>query len=368
MLSKHFHWTFSLSGALVCAGVLLTAATAHAADPDRSAIIRKGLHYLTAAQAEDGSFSARVGVGPTAMAVLAMLRNGQAVNDPTVAKGLAYLEKAVQANGGIYQANSRVPNYETCVALLCLKEANKDGRYDEKIKKADGYVRSVQWSDKDSSDFNYGGAGYRPGSKSRPDLSNTSSMIDALRAAGTPEDEEALKRAAIFVSRCQNLETEHNTTPLAAKVNDGGFYYALTVDQRGNSGGPQGGLRSYGSMTYSGLKSLLYAGVAKDDPRVKAAVAWIQKHYDLKNNPGMGEAGLYYYYHTFAKALDALGQSELEDGKGAKHDWRSELTAELANRQKSNGSWVNSNEQWMENDPNLATSFALLALSYCEKQ
>ncbi len=49
----------------------------------------------------------------------------------------------------------------------------------------------------------------------------------------------------------------------------------------------------------------------------------------------MGDAGLYYYYHTFAKALDAFGIDEIEDAKGVKHDWRRELTEELARRQKA---------------------------------
>jgi squalene-hopene/tetraprenyl-beta-curcumene cyclase len=80
----------------------------------------------------------------------------------------------------------------------------------------------------------------------------------------------------------------------------------------------------------------------------------------------MGEKGLYYYYHTFAKALDALGIDELEDAKGVRHDWRHDLIEELARRQKPDGSWVNADNMWMEGDPNLSTAFALLALSYCQ--
>jgi squalene-hopene/tetraprenyl-beta-curcumene cyclase len=98
---------------------------------------------------------------------------------------------------------------------------------------------------------------------------------------------------------------------------------------------------------------------------VKAAVAWIRKHYDVKSNPGQGDAGLYYYYHTFAKALDVLGEDRIEDAAGVKHDWRRELTEELARRQQADGSWVNTNTRWGEGDANLATSFAVLALSYC---
>ena len=97
-------------------------------------------------------------------------------------------------------------------------------------------------------------------------------------------------------------------------------------------------------------------------PRIKAAVAWIRSNYDLKSNPGMGDAGLYYYYHVFAKTLDTLGGWSFEDIAGVSHDWRSELAEELARSQRDNGSWVNSNNRWMEGDPNLATAYAPFAL------
>jgi squalene-hopene/tetraprenyl-beta-curcumene cyclase len=80
----------------------------------------------------------------------------------------------------------------------------------------------------------------------------------------------------------------------------------------------------------------------------------------------MGPQGLYYYYHTFAKALDALGQDIFVDADGKKHDWRRELAEELAKRQRPDGSWVNENNRWLEGDPNLVTGYALLALSYCK--
>ena len=221
--------------------------------------------------------------------------------------------------------------------------------------------------DKDPSDFNYGGATY--GGKGRPDLSNTTFLIEALRASGAGADDEALKKALLFVSRCQNLETEHNTTPFAAKNPDGGFYYTCAADGASAADKlPGGGLRSYGSMTYAGLKSMIFAGVGPDDPRVQAATTWIRKNYDLKSNPGLGTAGLYYYYHLFAKALDALKLDVIEDEAGVKHHWRSELIAELARRQQPDGSWVNDNQRWMETDPNLVTGFALMTLSYCRPE
>jgi squalene-hopene/tetraprenyl-beta-curcumene cyclase len=80
----------------------------------------------------------------------------------------------------------------------------------------------------------------------------------------------------------------------------------------------------------------------------------------------MGRSGLYYYYHTFAKALAAIGEAELKDDKGAAHDWRQELVEALAARQQPNGSWVNEDQRWLEGDANLVTGYALLALSYCK--
>jgi squalene-hopene/tetraprenyl-beta-curcumene cyclase len=252
---------------------------------------------------------------------------------------------------------------------MCLKEANQNGRYDEAIAGADRYIKGLQLDaeeKKDPSDFSYGGVGYSAG---RPDLSNTAFLVDALIAAGNGPDDEAVKKALIFVSRCQNLESEHNTTPHAAKINDGGFYYSIT-DETDNERqkSPDGGLRSYGSMTYAGLKSMVHAGLKPDDPRVKAALSWLGKHYDLKSNPGQGDAGLYYYYHLMAKALGALGQEHFVDAGGKKHDWRGELTAELASRQNSDGSWVNKNNRFLESDANLVTAFALLASSHAKSE
>ena len=126
-----------------------------------------------------------------------------------------------------------------------------------------------------------------------------------------------------------------------------------------------GGLRSYGSMTYSGLKSMIYAGVDRDDPRVQEAYKWIQKHYTLDENPGMGENGLFYYYHTFAKTLSTLGVEQIADSNGKSHDWRVEIVNRLADAQNPDGSWINKNPRWLEGDPNLVTAYGLLVLSYC---
>ena len=190
-------------------------------------------------------------------------------------------------------------------------------------------------------------------------------MVDALHSLGKDKNDPAMQRALVFVSRCQNLETEHNDTKFAAKNPDGGFYYTIAAGGSSQAGeSSEGGLRSYGSMTYAGLKSMIYAGVGPDDPRVKAAREWITEHYTLAENPNLGNSGLYYYLHTFAKTMDAVGEDEVVDSEGVAHDWRAELIAELARRQLDDGSWINENQRWLEGDPNLVTGYVLLALSY----
>ena len=362
--------TMAVGRCLFAAAFSASAAEVKPAGPDPQlyrTTVNRAVEYLARQQADDGSVGARIGIGPTAIATTALLRNGHTAADPQVAKALAYLEDHVQKDGGVHAPGSHIPNYETCVALMCFKEAHDDKRFGKIIKNAEAFVRGGQIDEhrgKDKTDFSYGGEGY--GGRSRPDLSNTAFLLDALKSCGAKADDPAVQKALVFVSRCQNLESEHNTTPFASKLNDGGFYYTCTLGKQEESrqAGPQA-LRSYGSMTYSGLKSMIYAGLGKDDPRVKAAMQWIRKNYDVENNPGMGDAGLYYYYHTFAKTLDVLGVGELEDAKGVKHDWRRELTEALAKRQRPNGSWVNKNTKWMEGDPELATPLGLLALTYC---
>ena len=117
-----------------------------------------------------------------------------------------------------------------------------------------------------------------------------------------------------------------------------------------------------------GRKKLLvrYAGLEKDDQRVVAATDWIRKNYTLTENPGVGQQGLFYYFHTFGKTMSVIADGKFVDAEGAEHDWREELTARIESLQKQNGSWLNPQDRWYEGDPNLVTAYSLLALSYCE--
>jgi len=326
--------------------------------------------FLRQSQAPDGSFSAQAGPGVTGLVASALLSIGVPEEDPMVRKSIEYLLKTKKDNGGLHAEGSRHANYETCLAMMALSKINKDGKFDQVLTSAQKFVKGEQWDEGEGispKDPAFGGAGY--GSKSRPDLSNTAFFIEALRSTGVAESDPAIQRALAFVNRCQNLESPANDTPFASKLNDGGFYYtpANGGDSMAGKDEATGGLRSYASMTYAGLKSMLYAGVSPEDNRVKAAVKYLSKNYSVTSNPGMGPAGLYYYLQTMSKALGVMGRDSFETQDGAR-PWKKDVIEQLSKTQKVDGSWTNPEPRWMEGDPNLVTAYALLTLANLNAQ
>ncbi len=248
----------------------------------------------------------------------------------------------------------------------------------------------------------FGGVGY--GRHGRPDLSNLQFMLQGLRDSGLRSDDPAFQNAVVFISRLQGVESNDYFGPGRLRE-DGSFIYATSINKdlvgvpesKANprqmdealAGRPVSGLRGYGSMTYAAFKSLLYADLSRDDPRVITAIDWLQNNYTLAKNPGMPEDlklhGLYYYYMAQSRALAAWGSSTLTVPASATYtthptdpvtdrepdelpaaargiDWANRLIAELAARQRADGSWVNEADRWMEGDASLVTAYALIAL------
>ncbi|MFN7805192.1 MAG: prenyltransferase/squalene oxidase repeat-containing protein [Planctomycetaceae bacterium] len=252
---------------------------------------KSAAEFLRTTQADDGHWSDYPGPAITGIVTKSLLDSGLDPADPMIQKALGYLKLSLQPDGGLYTKENKVSNYETSVALLAFAAANRDGQYDTLIANARDFLKKLQWDETEGlsvDDPRYGGGGY--GRSERPDLSNTSFLLEALKAAGVPETDESMKKVVIFLSRCQNLESEHNTTEFASKINDGGFYYTPAGGGNSQAGNDaNGGLRSYASMTYAGLKSMIYAGVGPDDPRVKAAMDWRKEQYTLAVKPGLGQ-------------------------------------------------------------------------------
>src|SRR5262249_7654292 len=226
-----------------------------------------------------------------------LLRSGKvSPNDPTAKRALAYIEGLVNPKAKHIAGKDpkvQLQNYVTSINVMALSAAKKADKYEAIIGDAVKFLKNLQWDEgegKNPKDDFYGGAGYD--SKSRPDLSNTQTFLDALHAAakvaGLPPDDPAFQKAAIFVSLCQNLKTDPNDQKWAKLINDGSFIYTAAsggVTKVIDKPGANGELPGYGSMTYAGIKSLIYCGVSKDDPRVKKAYEWIQANYTVDRNP-----------------------------------------------------------------------------------
>ena len=291
--------------------------------------------------------------------------------EKTIGRGLGFIRNSVQSDGGIY--GKGLASYNTSICMMALMQAK--GKSDEGIIKNARKFLVNQQSDFDKKDITDnvfdGGVGY--GARwAHSDLSNTHLAMEALfYAKKTFQNEEGdimdldWDAAISFVSKCQNLPTTNQEKWVSEHPDDrGGFVYFPGSSMAGEREETNGSiaLRSYGSMSYAGLLSFIYAEMDSADPRIVAVRKWLSNNYTIKENPGMGPQGLYYYYHTMSKALSLSGISVLKDQDGKEQDWRKELSLHLLNLQSKDGSWMNDNGRWWERDPVLVSSYALLTL------
>ncbi len=340
--------------------------------------ITRGLDFLKSRQdAQNGHWVTSEDPALSALVLSALIQNPAGAGaSEELQKGYAFLLKNVQPDGGIYTKARANYNTAICLMALVLRARPED---EEVIRRARRFVAHQQ-NDTDTpgktdNPFD-GGIGYGGAQGgAHADLSNTSFALEALyyskklfQDTGKPvekQDDLNWDAAIQFVSRCQNFKAT-NDQPWAGadKDNIGGFGYT-PVPQAPRGGKKDGGpvpMRYYGSISYAGMLSFIYAGLTPEDPRMKAALEWLSANYTVDENPGMGAEGLYYYYHTMAKALATAGIDQLKTKAGAVN-WTTELSRKLISLQNSDGSWANTaSGRWMESDPVLVTAYTVLAL------
>jgi squalene-hopene/tetraprenyl-beta-curcumene cyclase len=334
---------------------------------------RGGWRVTPATPTDEPEKQSPADVAVTALALKAFLQADDANAQSPVTLGAVQAIRAAQADDGSFEGGA-LTNYVTSAVVMALSSLDRS-RFGDEINGGLSWLQASQWDETEGlgprQDW-FGGAGY--GGRGRPDLSNTQTMLDAMYDAGVSPDEPAFQRALAFASRAQNLQATNDSSWAG---NDGGFVYtpanggeSMASEKAGEgrdgraqlAAGEPRSLRSYGSMTYAGFKSMLYAGLSPDDVRVRAAFDWLCRHWTFEENPGLGQQGLYYYYHTMARALTVSQQHRVEDETGRQHNWREELIDAIVGRQRDDGSWKNDADRWLEGEPVLATVYAVLAL------
>lgn len=384
-----------------------------------SVAMQKGLDYIKSLQRENGSWGDENYPAMTALGLWAFARSQHPDRSNICVRAAAFVAGFAQDDGGIYKkptggrGSGGLSTYNTAICMTALHLY--DGQhFAPMLLKAREFVAKsqLQGDSTGAGGFGYdqkppappdkdtllrmmaerakaegkpapspddvekmmkahgGRGGPRGGGMARADLSNTGWALMAMRVTQSLEDLRPAGDARVdldwvaatnFVAKLQNQD---QTDP----EHYGGFGYETRGERGGTFTDSRDGtvkLRGYGSMTYAGVESMIYAQVSRQDPRVVSAIQWAARHWSVDENPGMGAKGLYYYYNIMSKALVLSRSDTIATGDGKAIAWKDQLLSKLVSAQKKDGSWQNEDNQYWENNPMLVTSYVVLTIENC---
>jgi squalene-hopene/tetraprenyl-beta-curcumene cyclase len=345
--------------------------------------IEKGVKYLMTKANEDGSIGNKAEPNPGITGLIVSSVSKTKLKEANRAK----LDKAVDfilagkdpKNNSYSGGQPKLSNYFTSVAIMALSSLDKE-KYKAEIAKTTDYLKGSQASETSGNkkeDWQYGGFNYNEKGENAPDLNNTGFALSALNSAELKKDDETWKKAVVFLQRVHNspeVSDLQKVNPKVKVLNDGGAMYFPGNSKGGEIKNEDGTFScpSYGSMTYQLMQSYLFAGVPKDDKKVKEIMRYISNNFTLDTNPGLPEKqakeGLFNYYRIMAEALNTLGDQKVETAKGKRIIWAQDLSKHLKGLQKEDGSWSNDGSpRWMEGNPDLVTAYTILALVACRE-
>jgi len=353
----------------ICALVLAQTGCMDTARPP----LARAAQYLWSQQADDGGWHShtygllRSGQSLTPFVLEALLQIPEQVYplpQGRVDRALAFIRDHTQADGVLGMADAGIPdypNYSTALAVSAFCRARRPG-WEAQIQRMVVYLRGQQFTEQNgwhAADPVYGAWGMGGGRRTPPDtghvdLSMTRYVVEALRAAGVPASDPMFEQARVFVEHCQNFDPKE---PDAA---DGGFFFSTTEFDTNKAGHDGKRFRSYGTTTADGILALVAIGRPPDDPRIAAARRWLAIHHRDMDVPGfVGEAyhrwpqGLAFYYSAASTQVFRL--LHMDPGTG--------VADGLQRTQRSDGSWANPENLVKEDDPLIATGFAVRALA-----
>ena len=387
MSGRRQPWTRASTLLIAWNALAVLSSFAYAETTTYDVAVSRGVEWLLEQQKADGAWRSakyaqlQSGPGATALAVAALAE--ATTDEPEVATCRAEIRQAIR-NGLSFLTNqlapagyvrspdgaSEYPTYATALTLLTLDRLPPAERepYADAMQQMRAYLAAAQvrapLPNRLATASDVGGWGLVGGEPNDPssfrtaNVSTTRMALEAL-APVAADHSETLQRARQFLAQRQNA--------------DGGLaFLSDPLDQLNKAGavdperdGEPFTARSYGTTTADGLLALRAAGVAANDPRIVAAVEWLNSHPQVDAVPGFppdevsvaASQGLFYYYAaSLARAIEAYPEAPFAARAP-------ELTAEVVARQQPDGSWANTIPTMREDDPLTATCFALMALS-----
>jgi hypothetical protein len=373
-----------LRRACVLTSLALCGSSAARARSAREAL-SSAIAFFVAGQSEDGAWRSsryaafRSGDALTPLVLWALESTGEEAAVAAIANGRKWLERLADKQASLAEPWSELsyPLFTAAYAARVMSTGDKERanfwadlverlRINESLGWPAGDPACGAWSDSPAPPVLPQGV-HPPPDMIAPNISATVLALQALTATGRNSQ---CKAALPFVEKCQNYSPDG-----ADPFGDGGFFFAIGDPIRNKAGVAgsdaegQQRFRSYGSATCDGLLALQECGLRENDPRRVAAVAWLMRNVRGMEHPGAWpksrgaarESLTYYHVQSLAEVLATIP---------ADHpvlvDQRRALVHDLSARQEANSSWVSEAPDSCEDDPVVATAFAVRALARME--
>jgi hypothetical protein len=301
--------------------------------------LARAVRWLWSQQSDDGGWHSKT---------YGILRSGQSLT-PFVLDALLPLthdQSAVDTAFEFLRRNLNTdaidyPNYSVGLALRVASRLKRDASTWIAYLRGQQFIEENGWTRNDPAygAWGMGGERRRPPEPGHVDLAMTRYALEGLASTGVSTSDPAMQKAIVYLDRCQNP--------------DGGFFFSTVNLDTNKAGEANGKYRSYGTTTCDGVIAMLAAGVQNNDSRVVRAHAWLKQNHLEERAPGfdieparMGwsEGLRFYYAAAITRAVSGLPV--------------------ILPPQHEDGSFSNPNNLVKEDDPLLATAFAVRVLCH----
>lgn len=319
--------------------------------------LERGMKRLRAMQADDGSFEPeeRKEVCRVALTSMALWALGEpeplGLDAARARKAAAFLLAKQTESGGIYEPSNGLPVYTSGVAARALRTlGNVDGW--PELGAARSKVELFVYRSAAPESF--------VDTEAHAAVGPSRARVEAQRLLSEGKVSDAATRKALeFLARC---DVDLSRSPARLRQ---------PQEQRAAF--------EIGAFDYEDLLPMVYLELTPEQQIVLRARKALESRYTPNKNPDLtarygeqgfleGKQGKFYYWLNVARTMTTMSEPVLVTADGVRHDWASEIAAQLVGAQRGDGAWINSEARWWEGEPGITTAYAVLALKLCRRQ